>query len=245
MTTRGGLAPVDLLGEAEERALFAALAGPGRDAARDALVLHNHPLVAWVIRQHRLERRGMPYEDLYQEGLAALCRTVDRFDPARGTRLCTVAVPWVRQALRAAVEDGRYPVRVPRYLRCRDAGHVPTTPGGQRRRAEIQARAKSIRSARVVSVDEPGVVVPAPEAEEDDEDDDERARERVALRAAVAGLPDRERQVIARRFGLDGHGERSLRKVGAEFGLTKERVRQIEVEALDRLRDVMTRKEAD
>ncbi len=191
-------------------------------ALRNRLVEAHLRLVLYLIGRDRLFARSgsLRWADLVQEGVFGLARAVELFDPTRGVRFATYALHWVRQSLtRAAVGAGGL-VRLPVHLQ-----------SGPRRLTRDQLApyrefARVPRSYPAPRADDPAVAVAAAELEP-------------ARRAAVADvlqtLPARLREVVAARFDLDGGGGRTLRELGETFEITRERVRQLEAKALERL----------
>ncbi len=216
----------------DTRAALEALAGcPATEwsaelvAVRNSLVIGHLRLCRWVIRRHAFlsARRCLTLDDLMHEAVTGLVRAAERFDPTRGTAFTTYAYPWVRNRLQLAVANGGRLIRIPihRFQKgqrlTRDEAarltHFATLPRG---RHEPACREESADGGLAHGSDE--------------------------LRDVVHGglrfLKDREREVVIRRFGLDGEGVRSLQEIGDDFGVSKERIRQIQVRALKRLRTV-------
>ena len=250
------IAAFPLLSMAEKRALAARIRRGDQDA-RDALVRANLRFVVAVAR--RYAHYGVPLADLINEGNLGLLRGAARFDGAQGARFVSYAVWWVRQAiLQLLAEQGR-PVRVPpraaetMWRIGRRATALRRTLGRDATLAELAAAA-AVRESEVVtaigvrrrplSLDAP-VAPGAGRSLRDQLADawspapDERVMEagRVeAVRASVAALPARQALVVRRYFGLDGDDAMTLEEIGAELGVTRERVRQIKAAALATLR---------
>jgi RNA polymerase primary sigma factor len=205
---------------------------------RAELALANMWLVAYVAKRYC--NRGVDYSDLLQEGFCGLLEAIDRFDPAHQTKLSTYATWWIRQAVQSAVAAGAYPVRLaPRQLRQlaqnQDELHreVAQEPGRNHVATEsIQRIHAATRPA--VSLDETRFTslhtMSHPDRDLDDDDLDE------AIGKWMESLRPRERQVLSYRFGLGGSPRLSLSQVGKMLGVSKERTRQIQEAALEKLR---------
>jgi RNA polymerase nonessential primary-like sigma factor len=246
-----------LSGEDELR--LAALVRGGDAEARQQMIEANLRLVVAVARNY--VGRGVPLLDLIAEGNIGLMRAVDKFDPARRLRFSTYAVWWIREAVQHAVMHHGRTVRVPvhvlrelaQVLRARrqllmQSGRAPTID------ELAQAMGKpGVEIAELFCVTEHISSLDAPRSESDDRAlidqlvvESDAVPGSTALDetpspvdALIARLPQRQRQVLERRYGLNDRGVQTLAEIAADFGLTRERVRQIQSEALTRLRKLV------
>jgi RNA polymerase nonessential primary-like sigma factor len=242
---------------AEEESLVARAARAGDEAARQRLIEANLRLVVAAARGYT--GRGLALADLIAEGNLGLLRAVSRFEPERGFRFSTYATWWIRQAIEQALQEQGRIVRLPdsvvralsSVLRverelARNGGGAPTLEAiAAAAGMPVSEVADLLRlNERVAELDDPEVaskLASAP-AWPEEIDDDERQR-LIAEGAASERLADwlgrlapRQREVLARRYGVDGHAMQSLAEVAAALGVSRERVRQIQQEALVRLR---------
>jgi len=239
---------------AEERRLWRRVER-GDAAAREEMILRNLGLVRSLAARDR--GRGVAFDDLVQEGTVGLMRAVERFDHRRELRFSTYAVWWIRRALSDAVADAatiRIPPGARRQLAAirqardelRAQGVAHPTDAAVARRAGI--RAESLRRLAgtpyvATSLDEPfdddGTLLGDRIADDGATDAARRAEDRDAsdrVRSMVGLLPARHREVLERRFGLDGASAQGHGEIGARLGVGEDRSRQLEREALHRLR---------
>jgi RNA polymerase primary sigma factor len=226
------------------------------DAIRSELAAANLRLVVAVAKGYR--HRGVPFLDLIQEGNTGLLRAADKFDPGRGYRFSTYATWWVRQAITRAIADSSRTVRVPVHIL--DAmSHLRSVSkklaqrlGREPTLAEVAdaTRVPVAEAERILRVGDRPVSLDLPvgtghehalgsllESEPAGEPGDRAGHELLKRRLAgvLATLPYREREVIRLRFGIGSGVPRTLEEVGRQFGLTRERIRQIEARALSKL----------
>lgn len=186
--------------------------------------------VAFVIRvAMEFRGRGVPLDDLVNEGCVGILRAIGRFDASNGARFMTYASFWIRKAMLDALAEQPRVVRIPRYQRSKGAT-IPREVRLDEPLAAADGRTYADELADPSTVEASARLI-----------DDETSAQ---LRGLLATLPARERTVLSSRFGLDGRGSKTLLEVGERLEISRERVRQIETAALERLRRSLVRAQA-
>lgn len=245
---------------ADEEKYYARLARSGDEAGRKRMIESNLRLVVKISR--RYINRGLTLLDLIEEGNLGLIRAVEKFDPDLGFRFSTYATWWIRQTIERSIMNQTRTIRLPIhvvkelnvYLRAareltQKLDHEPTAEEIADMLDKPVADVKRLLglNERVVSMDTPvasdsdttmvdmiaDIHVSDPSLLLQDRD----IKSNISI--WLEELSEKQREVVSRRFGLRGHESSTLEEVGREIGLTRERVRQIQVEALRRLRSIM------
>ncbi len=227
------------------------------EAAKQELTTRNLRLVISVAREFM--HTGLPLTDLVQEGNIGLMRAVNKFDYQRNLKFSTYAVWWIKQAIRRAVYDQMALIRVPEYMYesarqvqkmipvlTTELGRAPT-PGEMAQRLDLPLE----RVERSLALTHEPVSLDQTQAGGRERPFQERVADTEAVQGletvlqqdlqqrtqqALSGLKPREAEVLRRRFGLDGHPGETLRQIGLDLELSHERVRQIEAQALAKLK---------
>jgi RNA polymerase nonessential primary-like sigma factor len=255
------VSPIPLLSFDDEVRLARA-SRAGDIKSRHAMIRHNLRLVLSLARRYR--NRGLCLLDMVSEGNIGLIRAVEKYDPELGYRFSTYATWWVRQAIDRAIMNHARDVRLPVHL-IKEVSHyrrqetrLTNQLGRRPSRSELAAFCTTTLSELCVvldchesSYDTQQIIPDAEELETEslsgsaEFSDPQRPIQRNGTKKTawrwLNELNEKQREVIARRFGLNGHKAATLEQVGADIGLTRERVRQIQIEAIRRLKRLAMR----
>jgi RNA polymerase primary sigma factor len=242
----------------EEEVVLAKRIKRGDKKAREQMIKANLRLVVKIARDY--DGLGLPLLDLINEGNVGLIKGVERFNPAKGAKLSTYAAWWIKQAIKRALANQSKTIRLPvhvvdKLFHMRRAAVKLQEELGREPTTEELAGELNI-SARKLAMYQASAIRPtsldAPLGDDDDSnkvadvvaddragspfDDLRQKTDTAMIREVIEILEPREREILRHRFNLDGEGEKTLEELGAMFGVTRERIRQLQNIALHKLR---------
>jgi RNA polymerase primary sigma factor len=236
----------------------------GDAAARERMINANLRLVVTIARDYT--NLGLPLLDLISEGNIGLTKAVERFDPSKGAKLSTYAMWWIKQSIKRALANQSKTIRLPVHLvdkvaKVRRVSMQMSDELGREPTDDELGEELGIAGANVARLRTTGIRPASLNAAIADDDTTELAevigdeesqtpfeflRDKNlhgAVKELIAVLDSREKKIISQRFGLDGGKPKTLEDVGRDFGITRERIRQLQNIALAKLRRALSRKE--
>jgi RNA polymerase primary sigma factor len=250
----------------EEEITLAARIKRGDVAARERMIRANLRLVVKIARDY--DYLGLPLLDLISEGAIGLMKAVDKFDPSKGGKLSTYASWWIKQQIRRGLANQGRTIRLPVHVEAKiyKLGLVESRLRGVLGRdatdeelaSELESNPKRVARLRDAALRPASLEIPLGEEGSSTLAEvigDDRGRtpyehfesknDQALLVRLIHRLPKREAEILRCRFGLDGREEETLEEVGRKYGLTRERIRQLQNEAFKKLRELMENSAAD
>jgi RNA polymerase primary sigma factor len=249
----------------QEEIELAALIKAGDEAARERMIKSNLRLVVKIARDY--EDFGLPLLDLINEGNIGLMKAVERFDPAKGAKFSTYSSWWIKQSIKRALANQSKTIRLPVHMvdKIAKMRRVVTKltellgrdPSDEEVSEEMGMKTRRVRLMRISAMRPTSLDQPIGEDEsnvmgdivQDDHavnayEDLEKKTMTAMITELVTHLDQREATILRYRFGLDGGKEKTLEQVGKKFGVTRERIRQLQNSALLKLRKMMEQADA-
>jgi RNA polymerase nonessential primary-like sigma factor len=224
---------------AQQEVHFATLAKQGDFSARQTMIEHNLRLVVSIAKHYI--NRGVVLLDMIEEGNIGLMRAIDKFEPERGFRFSTYATWWIRQSIERAIMNQARTVRLPVHM-VRELNQILRGKYHLEAQQDILALSEHATSLDAPLDNDPQSSLMDMLPGDSEDSPDARAEHHemtVLVRDWLTKLPDKQRIVIMRRFGLDNDDPATLETLAEEMGVTRERVRQIQQEALVKLKRAM------
>ncbi len=236
----------------------------GDEAAREQMIKANLRLVVSVAKEFL--NRGLPFMDLIAEGNIGLMRGIEKFDPEQGNRFSTYGVHWIKQAIRRALVNSSKTVRIPSYMVeiisqfKQKSSEMTMKAGGKKPDTRLIAKEigltddqldmmraalnSTTQSSDFRSADGEASLTDmiADERSPDPAEEVMTANEVLMLQEMLEGISEREAKILKMRYGIDHDHPMTLSEIGEELGLTRERIRQIENNAIRTLQTILSRK---